>query len=144
MSFLSVNGTVVVQLINFLIFFAVLNVVFLRPVSAAIRRRRAYINSLVTDYDRYQGEARTLREQAERIRAAARRESEQTIAQARSLATNDAAEITVSHARQAHAIVEEATSAVNAELESARAVVESTARKLSELMLERIIPEKVA
>jgi len=39
-SFLSVDGTLVVQLINFAIFFAVLNVVFLKPVAAAIRKRR--------------------------------------------------------------------------------------------------------
>ncbi|MGC1380730.1 MAG: ATP synthase F0 subunit B, partial [Candidatus Baltobacteraceae bacterium] len=65
MSFLSIDGTLVVQLVNFAIFFAILNVVFLRPVAAAIRKRREYINSLVTDYDRYQAEARSLREQAE-------------------------------------------------------------------------------
>lgn len=67
MSFLSVNGTLVVQLFNFAIFFAVLYVVFLRPVAAAIGRRRQYINSLVSDYDRYQAEAASLRAQAEEI-----------------------------------------------------------------------------
>ena len=55
MSFFSIDGrTLVVQLVNFAIFFVVLNFVFLRPVSAAIRKRREYINSLVTDYDQYQ------------------------------------------------------------------------------------------
>ena len=75
MSFLSIDGTLVVQLINFAIFFAVLSVVFLRPVATAIARRREYINSLVSDYDRYQANAHDLRAEADGIRAAARRSS---------------------------------------------------------------------
>ncbi len=60
--FLSLDGTVFVQLINFAIFFALLNVLFLRPVGRAIAKRRAYIDNLVSDYDRYQETARSLRE----------------------------------------------------------------------------------
>ena len=63
--FLSLDGTLFVQLINFAIFFALLNVVFLRPVGRAIAKRRDYINGLVSDYDRYQDEAQNLREEAE-------------------------------------------------------------------------------
>ena len=70
----------VVQLVNFAIFFALLNVVFLRPVGRAIMKRRQYIDGLVADYDRYQGEAQTLREEAEAIRADARRKAEATVA----------------------------------------------------------------
>ncbi len=92
MSFLSIDGTIVIQLINFAIFFVVLNVVFLRPVGAAIRKRREYINSLVSDYDRYQAEAKSLREEAEKARAAARREAEHAIAQARAQTSNETAE----------------------------------------------------
>ena len=72
--FLSIDGTFIVQLINFAIFFAILNVVFMRPVSRAIVARREYINSVTNDYDRYQAETKALRTQAESIRAAARRE----------------------------------------------------------------------
>ncbi len=50
--FLSLDGTLFVQLVNFAIFFALLNVVFLRPVGRAIAKRREYINSLVSDYER--------------------------------------------------------------------------------------------
>ena len=56
MSFLAVYWQdVLVQLINFAIFFAILNVIFLRPVSAAIRRRRAYINSVAADIEQSVG-----------------------------------------------------------------------------------------
>lgn len=141
MSFLSVDGTLVVQLINFAIFFAVLNVVFLRPVAAAIRRRREYINSLVTDYDRYQAEARNLRAQAESVRTDARREAENLVATARARASNEAAEISSRYAQQAQEIVERAQHTAHDELESARAGENEAVRAVADFMLERVLPE---
>lgn len=141
MSFLSVDGTLVIQLINFAIFFAVLNVVFLKPVGRAIAKRREYINSLVSDYDRYQAEARNLRAEAEAIRVAARRDAEHVVAVARAQASNEAAEASGRYARQAQAIVEEAQEKVRGELDAARDGESQAVRGLAQLMVERVIPE---
>src|SRR5690348_4328603 len=97
MSFLSIDGTLVVQLLNFAVFFAVLSVVFLKPVAGAIAKRRQYIDSLVTDYDRYQAEAHDLRAQAEEVRAAARLSAEQQVAAARAAASNEAAQMSTEY-----------------------------------------------
>jgi F-type H+-transporting ATPase subunit b len=142
--FLQIDGTMVIQLINFAIFVAVLNVVFLRHVSAAIRRRREYINSLTTDYERYQAEAKDLRERAESLRAAARRDAGHAIAQARSQASNEAAERSARFANQVKQTVEGATATVSSELDSARAGLDRSAQQLSDLMLERVLPESAA
>jgi F-type H+-transporting ATPase subunit b len=139
--FLSLDGTLVVQLINFAIFFALLNLVFLRPVGRAIAKRRDYIDSLVTDYDRYQEEARDLREEAESIRASARREAEQSVAAARAAASNEAAEISSRYAQQARSTIEEAQSTARAEFEKAHAGEGDAVRGLAKVMLERVIPE---
>lgn len=141
MSFLSVDGTLVVQLFNFAIFFAVLYVVFLRPVAAAIGRRRQYINSLVSDYDRYQAEAASLRAQAEDIRSAARREAEHRVASVRAAASNEAAEISTGYSQKAQQTVERAQEDVRKELDEARAGEPEAARGLADFMLERVIPE---
>ncbi|HEX3369908.1 MAG TPA: ATP synthase F0 subunit B [Candidatus Cybelea sp.] len=141
MSFLSVNGTLVVQLINFAIFFAVLYVVFLRPVAAAISRRRQYINSLVSDYDRYQAEAATLRAQAEEVRASARREAEHRVAAQRAAASNEAAEISTGFSQRARDAVERAQATVRTELEEARAEEPQAVQGLADFMLDRVIPE---
>jgi F-type H+-transporting ATPase subunit b len=141
MSFLSIDGTLVVQLINFAIFFALLNVVFLRPVAAAIAKRRAYINSLMSDYERYQAQARDLRAQADAIRAAARREAEHRVAAERARASNEAAEISGRYAREAQGIVEDAQRKAQAALEMARAGEADAVRRLADLMVERVIPE---
>lgn len=139
--FLSLDGTLVVQLINFAIFFALLNVVFLRPVGRAIVKRRDYINGLVADYDRYQDEAQKLREEAETIRAAARRKAEQNVAAARAAASNEAAEISTRYAQQARSAIEDAQAAAAAELDKARAAEGEAVRRLADFMLDRVIPE---
>jgi F-type H+-transporting ATPase subunit b len=141
LGFLCINGTLIVQLINFAIFFAVLSVVFLRPVGRAIARRREYINSLVLDYDRYQSEAKLLRAQAEEIRAAARREAEHEVAAGRARASNEAAEMSTGYAAKAQSIVDDAQKTARAELESARAGESEAVRRLAGLMLERVMPE---
>jgi F-type H+-transporting ATPase subunit b len=139
--FLYPDGTFFVQLINFAIFFAILNVAFLRPVAAAIRSRREYINSLVTDYDRYQGEAKALRERAEGIRAAARREAEHLVSASRAQALSEASQISARYVADAKQIVDDATAAAARELETARTGIAPAVRQIADLMLERVIPE---
>jgi F0F1-type ATP synthase membrane subunit b/b' len=142
MSFLSIDWQdVLVQLINFAIFFAILNVIFLRPVSAAIRRRREYINSLVSDYDEYQAQAKSLREQAEGVRASARLDAEQRVAAARAAGSNEAAELAMRYSQRAASIVGEAQEAARRELDEARAGESAAARSVANFMLDRVIPE---
>ena len=137
--FLKIDGTFVVQLINFVIFFALLNVVFIRPVSQAIVKRREYINSVTNDYDRYQAETNALRTQAESIRAAARREAEQALSKTRADASNEAAALAAQYGQEAAQTVEQAHRTVEAELAQARANESQTAADLANLMVERTL-----
>jgi F-type H+-transporting ATPase subunit b len=137
--FLQPDGTFIIQLINFAIFFAILNVIFLKPVGAAIRKRRDYINGVAADYAKYQASAKELRERAEAIRAEARREAEQRIAKARADVSNQTAEMSSQYAEQVSKIVEEAHAKANAELERARAGEEQLVDQLSSMMVDRAL-----
>lgn len=137
--FLQPDGTFWVQLINFVIFFAILSVVFLRPVSRAIRERRTYINSVHSDYEKYQTEASDLRAQAESVRAAARRDAEAQITKSRAEASNESAAIAGQYAQQVQQTVESAHKTVEGELQSARAGEPAVVRQLADLMLERTV-----
>ena len=139
--FLQLDGTFVVQLINFAIFFALLNVVFIRPVSRAIVKRREYINSVTNDYDRYQAEAASCRSEAEAIRAAARREAEQTMATRRAEASNESAKLSAEYNERAAQIVAQAHQTVGAELQAARANEQQTVAELADLMVSRTVTE---
>jgi F0F1-type ATP synthase membrane subunit b/b' len=142
--FLKLDGTFVVQLINFAIFFALLNVVFIRPVSRAIVARREYINSVTNDYDRYQLEANDLRTQAESIRAAARREAEHFLAQERAKASNEAGNVSAEANAKAGEIISEADRTVAAELSAARHNEPQLVRDLANLMVDRALAEKAS
>jgi F-type H+-transporting ATPase subunit b len=137
--FLSLDGTFWVQLFNFAIFFALLNVLFLRPVGRAIRKRREYIDGVVSDYAKYQGDAKALREQAERVRADARREAEQKIAKARADASNAAADLASRFSAQVQSTVEEAQGNANAELDRARANEDRLVKQLAGVMVDRTL-----
>ncbi len=142
--FLRIDGTFVVQLINFAIFFALLSVVFIRPVSKAIVKRREYINSVTNDYERYQAEANDLRTQAETVRAAARREAEQMLSQERAKASNEAGAVSADANAKAAAVMAEAERTVAAELATARQNQPQTVRELASLMVDRALSEKAS
>ncbi|HTA38025.1 MAG TPA: ATP synthase F0 subunit B [Candidatus Acidoferrales bacterium] len=139
--FIFPDGTLWIQLVNFAIFFVVLNFVFLRPVSAAIRKRRDYVNSVVSDYDTYQAEANKLRENAERVRAEARRDAEGQLSKARAEASNKTADLSADFAARASATMEEAHKTVAAELEAARSNEDAQVRQLASLMVDRALGE---
>jgi F0F1-type ATP synthase membrane subunit b/b' len=137
--FLIPDGTLFVQLINFAIFFAILNAVFLRPVGAAIRKRRAYIDGVKNDTERFVNEARALREEAERKRAAARREADESHVKARSEADAQAAQIGATFGDRANAIANKARATVEAELQTARKREDELAGALAKTLLERAV-----
>jgi F-type H+-transporting ATPase subunit b len=139
--FLSLDATALIQLINFAIFFALLNMVFFRPVSNAIAKRRAYINSLTTDYDRYQAEAKALRAQAEGVRADARRDAEHEIGKARAAASNEVAELSAGYNARVQSTIEDAQRTVNAELAAARANQDQLVSQLAGLMVDGALAE---
>jgi F-type H+-transporting ATPase subunit b len=139
--FLQPDGTFWIQLLNFAIFFALLNVLFLRPVSQAIRKRREYINSVTADYDTYQAEANALRAQAQDVRAGARRDAEAIVAKARADASNQSADLATEYGQKAQAVVEDAQRTVAAELTAARVNEAQTVRQLAELMVDRTVAE---
>ena len=135
--FLSLDGTAWFQLLNFGIFYAILDVVFLRPVGEAIRKRRAYITSVRNDYDRYRSETQRLNEEADQRRAAARQAADETIAEARTAAETEAAQIAEEQGSVAAALVTEARTTVEAEVAAARAREAELSRALARTLLER-------
>ena len=137
--FLIPDGTVFVQIVNFIVFLVILNVVFTGPVGRAIAKRRAYINSLSSDVEQAEGDLQALRTQAEAKRAAARREADEVIAKARAAAQAEAAEVQAGFAGQAATIAHEAQRNVAAEVAAARAKEDDIVNALSRTLLERAL-----
>jgi F-type H+-transporting ATPase subunit b len=136
---LSLDGTLVVQLVNFLVFLVVLNAIFLKPVGAAIAKRRAYIDSVARDIEQFESDLRSLRSRADDRRAAARREGDATIASARAQAQTEAAAIAADYTARAAQLVEHAHATVAREMEQARAGEQQIVDSLADSLLSRAI-----
>jgi F-type H+-transporting ATPase subunit b len=141
---LSLDGTLVVQLVNFLVFLVVLNAIFLKPVGAAIAKRRAYIDGVSRDIEQYEADVKLLRTQAEERRAAARREADAVIAQARSQGQNEAATVSADYTARAAQITEEAQAAVAQEIVQARQNEQQLVESLADTLLNRALGPAVA
>jgi F-type H+-transporting ATPase subunit b len=141
---LSLDGTLVVQLINFLVFLVVLNAIFLKPVGAAIAKRRAYIDGVSRDIEQYEADVKLLRAQAEEKRAAARREADAVIAQARSQGQTEAASIGADFSARAAELTEAAQAEVAREITQARSSEQQIIENLADTLLNRALGPAVA
>lgn len=140
----SVNGTFVVQLINFAIFFALVNLLFIKPVGKAIAERRRYIDGLTSDYEAYTKQVNELHGQAEAKRAAARREADTRLAAARAETAKEIEAINADHAARANGAIEAAHATVGGEIAQARADEPRLVKSLADEMLARTFaPEGV-
>ncbi len=137
--FLSLDGTFWVQLVNFAIFFAILNVVFLRPVGDAIKKRRAHIEGVKSDYERYARQVSGSRAEADAKRAAARREAEEIVARAKAAAETQGAAVTAEQAARAQVVVDAARATVATELGAAKGREAELSQALARTLLERAI-----
>ena len=137
--FLKLDGTFWVQLINFAIFFAILRVVFLRPVGEAIRKRREYIDGVKSDYDRARQTVESLRAEAESKRSLARREAQEHFARVRSEGEAEAMRAAEQFAATASSLVREAHQTIAKELAAARAREPELAQALADSVLERAL-----
>ena len=141
---LSLDGTLVVQLVNFVIFLAILNAIFLKPVGAAIAKRRAYIDGVASDIEKFEAERKALGVEADEKRAAARRAADATIGAARAAGQNEAAVIVADHQAQANAIAAEAQATVALEIAQARMTEHDVVESLAQTMLERAVGPEMA
>ena len=141
---LSLDGTLVVQLVNFVVFLLILNAIFLKPVGSAIAARRAYIDSVGSDVVQFEADLKALRTQADDKRSAARRAADTTLGESRAQAQAEAASILAEQQLQAGTIIGEAQSLVGLEIAQARAsgaaVIDALAR---EMLAQAVGPEAV-
>jgi F-type H+-transporting ATPase subunit b len=142
---LSLDGTLFVQLVNFVVFLVILNAIFLKPVGSAIAKRRAYIDSVGADIAQAEADLKSLRSQADDKRTAARRQADATVGESRASAQAEAASIVAEHQLQASDMVAEAQSSVGLEIAQARSGSTAVIEKLAREMLDRAVgPENVA
>lgn len=137
--FLKLDGTFWIQIINFFIFYAILTVVYIKPAAEALRKRRAYIDSVQSEYEQARRALSELAAQADEKRAAGRREGDHRAAALRAEAMRQAEEIVGKAQAESVGIAEDAISKVEHELNEARSHRYRLVQELAQDMLSRAV-----
>ncbi|MDE2572757.1 MAG: hypothetical protein KGM44_09585 [bacterium] len=138
---LSLDGTLVVQVINFAVFYWILNAVFVAPTRKARMERYERNRKIEQETEALHVETRELRAQTAAFLGAAYREADLRISRADAEGSRRAGEIIATAHAQAKAKAEEARRIVGAEVEALRGERGRNVEELAALMLQRTIGE---
>jgi F-type H+-transporting ATPase subunit b len=134
---LSLDGTFLVQVLNFIVFWVLLNYFFIAPTRRAIEERQRYVANLYREGDELSGQARNLQREADKILAAARRRTEETMRDASVRASEETHMIERQAGEEAGATIALAQATVASERAAAREKQEAFINELARTMFDR-------
>jgi F-type H+-transporting ATPase subunit b len=118
---LTIDGTFLAQILNFILFWVLLNYLFIRPTQRAIEKRRGYVQGLYHEGDDFAAKAASLQAQADVILHEARRQTDEAMRAAAASASDEV-----------HAIERKASDEAAATVQLAHATVASERRQALE------------
>src|SRR5579864_5372022 len=134
---LSIDGTFLVQILNFILFWVLLTFVFIAPTRRAIAERQRYVTGLYHEADDFARQAAQLQAQADDILTAARRQTDEVLRQAAASAAQATREIERVASEDAAATVQLAHATVVAERAQAVEKQQAFVQELARSMVER-------
>ena len=142
---LSLDGTFLVQILNFIVFWVLLNYVFIAPTRRAIEARQQRIAALFREGDAFAAEAKDAQARADAILDAARRQVEEAMRAAAGRASDEAHAIERAASEEAAASVALAHGTVASERTQALLKQGPFVEELAQSMAERALgTERVA
>jgi F-type H+-transporting ATPase subunit b len=134
---LSIDGTFLVQMINFILFWVLLTYLFIGPTRRAIERRHRYVAELYQEGDGLTAKAAELQAEADRILGEARRRTQEALRGAAAQAADATHAIERSASEEAAAAIQLAHATVASERASALDKQQGFVRELARTMVER-------
>lgn len=112
---LSLDGTFLIQILNFIVFWVLLNFVFIAPTRRAIEERQRRIAATYREAEEYAARARTIEAQAEEMLDQARRAVDEAMREGAARASDEAHAIEREASEEAAAIIALAQATVASE-----------------------------
>jgi len=134
---LSLDGTFLLQMLNFALFWALLNYLFIAPTRRAIVARQRFMEQQYKEGDEFASVAATLRGQAEDVLADARRQTHEIMRTAAADAESEAKAIDERAADEANALVQAAQRTVAQERAQAESAQTPFVEELARTMVAR-------
>lgn len=134
---LSIDGTFLIQILNFIIFWVLLNYFFIAPTRRAIEERQRYVSNLYREGDDLVAQTAAFQSEAAAILNAARRRTEDAMRAAAARASDETHAIELKAAEEAAATVQLAHATVASERAAALEKQQAFVNELARAMVER-------
>lgn len=136
---LSIDGTFLAQILNFILFWVLLNFLFIAPTRRTMEARQEYVRKLHREADEFAAAAAALQAKANGILGEARRQTDEAMRNAAAAASDEVHAIERSAADEAGAMVQLSHATVAGERERALSRQQAFVHELARSMVERAI-----
>ncbi|MGD8963164.1 MAG: ATP synthase F0 subunit B [Desulfobacterales bacterium] len=136
---ISINETLIVQMISFLIFLFIINRIMFRPLRKVMDERKSHIDRIQQDIDNAHSEYEKLTDQIWERENDARNEASELRQQLTAKGQQQAAEIMASNRKEISALKTEAEKAVDHQIATARKNVQMEAENLSNQIIATVL-----
>lgn len=140
---ISINATLFVQVIQFLILVFILNRVMFRPILKVIRERNLYIKKRRNDIGNLEEETIRLRDEYLSRKTDARKKAAQARSEIRNAGIEKAEEFECDSRKQVAVIKTEADKEAKAEVERTMPLLQGEAATLADEIIERVIGRRM-
>ena len=141
---ISINETLLVQLISFLIFVFIINRIMFRPLRESMEERERYIEGIRQDIGNSQKELETVVRQIREEDAAVRKASRQVTAELEKLGKQEANAIIASVRKEIVQSSNKARQEIDAQIVVARKSISDETGKLAVSIMERVLDRRLA
>jgi len=140
---ISINETMIVQLLSFLIFLFIINRVMFRPLEGAMAERTEYITSLQTEISQAESELNKISRLLEKQEAATREQAYALRQDLEEAGNTRAGEIFAAVRKEISELKSQAEEEVDAQLSEARKFLQKESEALSVRIIEKILDRRV-
>ncbi|MFO7930236.1 MAG: hypothetical protein R6U97_02410 [Desulfosalsimonas sp.] len=144
MALISLNETLVAQLVSFLIFLFLINRIMIRPLQETMRKRRDYIGEMEKKIKESSGELQELSQELQENERALIREANSEKDKLKEEGSSEAEGILDEARQEINKLREENQQLVGREVSEARKSIESEAEKLAVTIMETILNRGVS
>ncbi|MCP4692375.1 MAG: ATP synthase F0 subunit B [Desulfobacterales bacterium] len=141
---ISINETMVVQLVSFLIFLFIMNRIMFRPLRNAMDDRRDYIARIQSDIKKADKGYDDVSDQIRKQESAARAEALAINAEHESAGTVEAVNITGSMREEIAVLRKKTEAEVNAQLVEARKTIQKESEILAATIMEKVLERRLS
>lgn len=136
---ISINETLIFQVISFLIFLLIINRILIRPLRRTMAEREAYIENIQTGIVDAQNQIEDLTHQIQKQEKAIRKEAVKQKASLEASGDQQAAEILKSVRKEVNASKERARKDIDAQISAARQHIQKESEDLAIQIIEKVL-----